>query len=100
MDKNIESKLPEVIRILKQYSIDAAWLFGSAATDSMTEESDVDILIRLNIPNDFEAYFANYFGAMHDLQSLLKRDVEFIAEETLSNPFLIQKINSQKVSLL
>ena len=37
---------------------------------------------------------------MNALRSLLKKDVELVAEETLSNPYLIQTIDRDKIALL
>jgi predicted nucleotidyltransferase len=36
----------------------------------------------------------------HSLEDLLKRDVELVAEETLSNPYLIQNIDNHKVQII
>jgi len=75
-------------------------LFGSAAKGNFNEESDVDFLFSFPQEMDYEVYANNYLGLLHELQSLLKRDVELVAEKTLKNPFLIESIEESKIQLL
>ena len=49
---------------------------------------------------DYVSYTNNYFEMQDALQALLKKEVDLVAEETLSNPYLIQQIDSQKIQLL
>jgi hypothetical protein len=41
-------------------------------------------------------YTEHYFGAMYALESLLKRSVDFVAEETMQNPYFIKVVNKTK----
>jgi len=64
------------------------------------EDEDVDFLIKFNPSLDFETYSDNYFALMYALQKLLNRDVELVAEETITNKYFEQSINESRVSIL
>jgi len=100
MDINIKKKLPEITKLFKQYGAEQAFLFGSAALDQMNSKSDVDFLFQFPKNMDYVLYADNYFGLLYDLQDLLKLEVDLLAIETLSNPYLIQKIDSQKIQIV
>ncbi len=96
----IQDKLPEIQQLMRLYGVERAYLFGSAATNTMQEDSDIDFIVRFTQHADFEAYSNNYFNLMYALQHLLSAEVDLVAEETLSNPYLIERINSTKVPVL
>jgi predicted nucleotidyltransferase len=100
MNPVVKSNLPEIRALMSRFGVTRAFLFGSAATGEMTEESDVDFLVTFDSALDYTAYGDNYFQLMYALQDLLKRDVDIVAEKTISNPYLLQKINSQKIAVL
>jgi predicted nucleotidyltransferase len=100
MEAAIKDHLPEIKNLLRRYSVESAYLFGSAAKNVVHQNSDVDFLIRFRNDLDYETYSDNYFGLLYSLQALLQKNVDLIAEETLSNPYLIQSINQSKIRLL
>lgn len=85
---------------MRNYGVTHAYAFGSAATNNMSADSDVDFVIRFNPDIDFATYGDNYFKLLYALQDLLKRDVDLVAEETITNPYLIQSISSQRMDVL
>lgn len=100
MDSIVKSNLPEIKFLLQRYGVVSASLFGSAATGNMNDESDVDFLVSFNPDLNYTQYEENYFDLLYALQTLLNKNVDLIAEETLSNPYLIQSVNSQKIAVL
>jgi len=100
MPNIIEENLKEIKEIMLRYGVEHAYAFGSAVKNTMHEDSDVDFVIRFPENMHFKAYSDNYFALAKALESLLKREVDLVAEETLSNPYLLQSINSHKVALL
>lgn len=46
MEKSIEQRLPQIKKLMLQYGVEAAYLFGSAAKGAMKEDSDVGFIIR------------------------------------------------------
>lgn len=100
METIISNHLTEIKNLFKRYDVNEAYLFGSAAKNNLQKDSDIDFLINFSNKTDFESYGNNYFDLLYALQDLLKRDVDLIAEETLSNPYLIESINQSKIKLL
>jgi len=66
----------------------------------MKEGSDVDFMVSFAPGLSYTTYGDNFFGLLYALQEILERDIDLIAEETITNPFLLQRINSQKIPLL
>lgn len=85
---------------MQDHGVIKAYLFGSAAIDSMSDSSDVDFMVTFNPNLNYTDYGNNYFQLMYALQKLLNKDVDIVAEETITNPYLLQTINSQKIAVL
>lgn len=100
MNSLIQTNLPEIIRLMRSYGVIRAHLFGSAAIGEMTEQSDVDFMVSFNPELNYTDYGNNYFELIYALQNLLKKDVDIVAEETITNSYLLQTINSQKIAVL
>lgn len=100
MNGIVQQYLPQIKKIMQQYGVQRAYAFGSSVKNTMKEDSDVDFIISFPEDMDYETYGTNYFDLLYGLQDLLKRDVDLVAEETLSNPYLIQSINQHKVQIL
>jgi predicted nucleotidyltransferase len=100
MNNIIKANLSEIKNLMRHYGVISAYLFGSAAIGDMTENSDVDFMVNFNPNLSYTEYGNNYFQLVYALQMLLKRDVDIIAEETITNPYLLQSINSKKIAVL
>ena len=96
----IHQHLPQIKHLMQQHGVLQAYAFGSAVKNTMHADSDVDFLIRFPATIDAETYTDNYFSLLDALEILLKKKVELVAEETLSNPYLIQSIDSHKVQVV
>ncbi len=69
-----------------------AWLFGSYADGTATEESDVDILVEL----DYEQHIGLSFAGMWlDLQDMLQKKVDLVTEDGVSK-YIRPRIEAQK----
>lgn len=100
MEKNVAKNLPNIIALFTKYGVKNAYLFGSAATNKSNKDSDVDFLYAFPENLDYETYAANYFNLLHELENLLQKQVDLVAEKTLKNPYLIESINESKIQLL
>ena len=100
MTSDVMKYLPGIKKLLQQHFVEQAYLFGSSVKGNMHVHSDVDILVRFTPELDYETYANNYFNLLHALQNLLNKSVDLVAEETLSNPYLIQDINLNKFAIL
>jgi len=100
MNSLVQSNLSEIKDLMQSYGVVRAYLFGSAAVGNMTDDSDIDFMVSFNPDLNYTDYGNNYFQLIYALQGLLKKDVDIVAEETITNPFLLQTINSQKIAVL
>lgn len=100
MNSIVSSNLLEIKDLMRKHGVIKAYLFGSAATDNISEASDVDFMVSFNPDLTYTDYGNNYFKLMYALQQLLKKEVDIVAEETITNPYLLQSINSQKIAVL
>lgn len=100
MESVVEDNLQEIKNTFKRYGTTRAFLFGSAAQGKAGKDSDIDFLFSFPPDLDPETYANNYFSLLHELRSLLKREVDLVAEKTLKNPYLIDSIDASKIQLL
>lgn len=100
MEKLVEKKLPKIKALFIKYGVEKAYLFGSAANDKFKTTSDIDFLYSFPENLDYETYGNNYFNLLNDLEKLLNKKVDLVAEKTLKNPYLIESINENKIQLL
>ena len=100
MEKQIENNLLKIKQIFAKYGTKSAFLFGSNATNKNTKTSDVDFLFSFSEDLDYETYANNYFNLLHDLENLLNKEIDLVAEKTLKNPYLIESINESKIQLI
>ena len=95
MVKTIEKNKEALITLCKKYDVKTMYVFGSAATDTLNKNSDIDILITFkDIP--IHTYTDNYFELHDKLEELFNRNVDLITENSLSNPYLINSIDKTK----
>ncbi|HRI29126.1 MAG TPA: nucleotidyltransferase domain-containing protein [Chitinophagales bacterium] len=72
-----------------------AWLFGSYATGTADENSDVDILVEF----DYNQHIGlRYFDVLWDMEKLLQKKVDLVPIEGLSE-FIRTTVEQQKVLL-
>jgi len=98
----IKNNLERIHDVCKQHHVKSLYLFGSAVKQESQykAESDVDFLYQFNKNEIGELEYAdNYFNLLFALESLLKRSVDLVPEEKLSNPYFIQRINQDKLKL-
>jgi len=71
------------------------YVFGSASTETMNENSDVDLLVKFK-SFDLAQYFENYMSLKAELKKVLNREVDLLEEQTLKKPFLVRFIERSK----
>ncbi|MDE6378430.1 MAG: nucleotidyltransferase domain-containing protein [Duncaniella sp.] len=95
--KLIELNMDKIVALCKKYNVAKLWVFGSILTDRFNDDSDVDFSVSFDkkrIP--LLDYADNYLDFLSELKSLLLRDVDLITEDSLSNPYFIESLNSTK----
>ena len=81
--------------LCEKHNVEKLYVFGSYATNTLNEESDIDLLVKFK-EIDLTTYFLNFLAFKEKLKKIFKRDVDLIEEQTLKNPILIQSINKNK----
>lgn len=99
MIKLIEDRLKEIIALCKVHRVESIALFGSAAKDSMNEDSDIDFLVQFSDEIEVLQYADNYFSFLEKLENLLGKKIDLVSRKSLKNPILIEEIDRSKVDL-
>lgn len=100
MNTFVAEKLPEIKNIFLKYNSKSAYLFGSASKNNFTDSSDVDFLFTFDENLDYEKYSDNYFALQNELEKLLERKIDLVAEKTVKNIYLLESINQSKINIL
>ena len=90
----------EIIRTLKhfkekyaiRYGIVLMGIFGSVAREEATEASDVDIVVKTNVPDPFILVHLK-----EDLEKQLQQHVDIVRLRDKMNPYLKRRIESEAV---
>lgn len=96
----LTSKLPRVRQLLRDHSVEACHLFGSAAKGKFQADSDYDLLVRFSDKVPVMHYADNYFQLLDALRNLLGREVDLVTERSLRNPVVIEEIRTTSVPIL
>jgi predicted nucleotidyltransferase len=99
MEKLLQSKLPEVVKLMKLHKVKRAYAFGSSVNGHFKRTSDIDLLVAFDDDLDPVEYGEQYFDLADKLETLLNRPVDLITELSLKNPYFIKRINETKVAL-
>ena len=65
--------------LVQRFGVRRIALFGSAARDELTDQSDVDVLVEFSGPASIDGYF----GLKDHLEALLGRPVDLVTERGL-----------------
>lgn len=96
MNSIISENQSSVEKICRTLSVQRLYLFGSAANNSLQEESDLDFLVSFKNNLSADLYADNYLLLHKELEKLFKRKIDLITERSLSNPFFSESIESSK----
>ena len=69
--------------LVERFGVTELALFGSFARDQASERSDVDVLVRYDVP----ATSKSYFGVQFYLEDLLGRRVDLVTHKALRSEF-------------
>ena len=95
MNKIINDKIEDLIKLCNIYKVKSMYAFGSVCTDKFDENSDIDLLISFeNLTID--QYTDNYFDLHYKLEDLFKREIDLLTDKSLSNPYFIQNLEQTK----
>lgn len=93
--KNVNFSKSAIELLCEKHKVEELYVFGSAVTGEMTDESDIDFLVRFK-SFDLNNYFLNYLEFKMALEKVTGKKVDLIEKQTLKNPILIQSIEKSK----
>lgn len=91
--------MDEIIALCKQHRVKSIALFGSAARDTMTRDSDIDFLVEFEEAIDVLEYADNYFSLLEGLEQLTGKKIDQLSVHSLRNPVLKEEIFRSKIDL-
>ncbi len=94
----INQNIKQIRALCAKHSVEVLSVFGSMASGAATADSDVDLLVTFG-EVVVEQYADNYYDLTVSLENLLGRKVDLITEKTITNPYLLNSINRNKVSI-
>ncbi|MHC4520196.1 MAG: nucleotidyltransferase family protein [Planctomycetota bacterium] len=94
---DIERYRTEVAGLCRQLKVRRLDLFGSAAREDCTDESDVDVLVQFD--SDGGGLFDRYFDLKEGLEAVFGRPVDVVIEKSLKNPYFKASIESSRRNL-
>ena len=95
MNNVLTDRMEELRELCLRYDVNTMHAFGSVCTDQFNDNSDIDILISFKNLS-IEQYTDNYFELHYQLQDLLKRDIDLLTVNSLSNPYFIKGVEKTK----
>ncbi|MFC2126058.1 nucleotidyltransferase family protein [Bacteroidota bacterium] len=96
MDRLIRENIDKLSEVFKTHYIEKAYLFGSAASNNVTDESDIDFLVSFN-EYPFDGYADNLWDMEDQLEKILNKKVDVVPEHTLRNPYFIKSVNKNRI---
>ncbi|MEX2603829.1 MAG: nucleotidyltransferase domain-containing protein [Gracilimonas sp.] len=96
MDPLIAQNITILTELCRKFSVEKMYLFGSASTNSLEKNSDLDFLISFKKDLSPLSYSDNYFTLHQELEKLFNSEIDLVTENSLSNPYFIEGINETK----
>ena len=88
----------KIIELCQRYMVSELYIFGSILTTEFNPESDIDLVVKID-KNDPLEYAENYFNLKFNLESLFKRKIDLLEDESISNRTFRSLVNNQKVKI-
>ena len=95
----LSNKLDKIIPLCEKHKVKTISVFGSAARNDMTAESDIDFLVQFSDEIDVLDYADNYFAFLEGLKEITGKKIDLISTNSLRNPILKEEINRSKIEL-
>ena len=95
MTPAVADQTPELARFCGNYAVSRLDLFGPAAADCPTEESNLSFLVQFHPlpPGD---YANAYFGLLESLERLFGQPVELVSDSAIKNPYFRQSVEETR----
>ena len=91
----LDNYLNQIKGLCKKHKVRNLFVFGSVLTENFTNNSDIDLIIDINI-NDPIEYAENYFNFKFTLEDLLNRKIDLLEQKAIKNKYFIENIDKTK----
>ena len=91
---DIERIRPQISGLCKNLKVKRLDIFGSATSDDLRPDSDVDVLVQFE--RDSGRLFDRYFELKERLEEILGRTVDVVVEDAIANPYLKQEVERSR----
>ena len=91
---DIEKIRPEISDLCKRLRVKRLDIFGSATSDDFRPDSDVDVLVQFE--RDTGRLFDRYFELKETLEKTLRRTVDLVIEDAVTNPYFRVEIERSR----
>lgn len=96
MRKELQDIASAIEPVLREYRIVAAYIFGSYARGTMTDNSDIDILVDYG---EFPVGLFEHAKIKRRLAQILGKDVDLVALDALKGDFFSNTVNREKICI-
>lgn len=98
----IENNMEKIRSLCRQYQVKSLYLIGSAARKDkqFSNKSDVDFLLQYKRNKDGMAIEGfDYFDLLFSLEGLIKKKVDLVVEESITNDVFRKSIEKNKLKI-
>jgi uncharacterized protein len=101
MVSDVKNNLGKIIDLCEKMQLQSLYLFGSGARENdFTPKSDLDFLFQFKKNEDgYPIAGYDYFDLMFLLEDITGKKIDLVAEEKLTNSYLIKSINEDKIKI-
>jgi len=93
---DIEKVKPEIIRLCQRLPVKRLGLFGSALSQSFSQNSDIDVLVIFDSGENIDL-FDKYFELKEQLEEIFKREVDLVVDREFKNPVLRESVDRTRM---
>jgi uncharacterized protein len=93
----ILQNIDDINKICLDHQVEQLFIFGSIKTEKFNEKSDVDLLIQFGPHIEPSEYFDNYMDFKEKIESVLKREVDIVENQSVRNPIFRKILDRDKI---
>ena len=92
----IKERYVDFVEVCRSHRVDKIYAFGSSITDHFDpNKSDIDLVVKVDIDDPVDRG-ETLLSLWDKLESLFKRKVDLLTEDSIRNPYLKANINRTK----
>lgn len=91
----VDLKSEQLRQLCKKFKVKELYLFGSATTDSFSEDSDLDFIVKFD-REGFEGAFSQYIDFKQGLEQIYERPIDLYHYKKFRNPIFQQEVERSK----